>query len=341
MTSAPAPLRQLVDELLVEYQSDSDRVAMKDHVCTLFGRDRCTHEVLDGMPLLGRVAGVLVPGTTPKDATSARGRRAGSPAPWDPAAGLLLDTVWRGALDLLASVRLALGLPRWPEVADHVRYPSWRPPLRLQRVQTSLDRLPLERAGRIALGLLPTWEELLRRRHPDHALVVGELISAGHPERGHHVGDVERNVRAWHHKALLITGHVEPPRRLMQIRNTLLGVNLRGPLCAGLCEHPSCFQIWRSRQGPYMTARCPHCDGRYLTEDPELGTFYCPRRHCRDEDGARNEWSRYQLRHLGMWPGDDEIANSHNAIERGRRGRMAEQRDLIQTIIASTAGGAA
>lgn len=301
-------MQEISAQLLVEFYDWEDWPS--EHRCTKDGRHVCQHDVItDRAPLLDRLDELVMPGAG-KIETSApaprSGPKAGSPAPWDPSAGELIDEIHRGALELLMHVRAALGLPAAPQVRELVRPRGWHPPFRLVPVLVRLDRLPVDVAGRRALRDLPTFTTLLERKHPLHHLVLGPPVSRAHPERGFRPGEVLATLRRWRHRALIITGHEQRPVILHQWLNRWHDEWHRGPLCeladaALSCSHRSCEALRDSRGAPlWTTCGCPYCGTRGLHLDEINSSLFCPRPSCRDEDGARREWSTWALRQIGL-----------------------------------------
>lgn len=136
------------------------------------------------------LAELVEPGSSPSSDSSPTGRRPeGSPAPWDPRAGELLDEICRGALRLEASAR------------------TW---LRLSAARHGSADLVVR--GQSAVVALPQLVEWVEARHPEHPLVRGASLSARHPERGHRPGEIEAWLRSVHRRSVeLVTGS-SPPR---------------------------------------------------------------------------------------------------------------------------------
>lgn len=266
-----------------------------NHVCS----PACTHDGYASISLVDRLRDVVMPGTTPRDASGIRsGGVNGSPAPWDPRAGELLDEIARGALEHSRNLRLMLGLSPL-RIKSVTRPPGWHPPMRQHVVSALADFMPLDAALEPALDDVVARYPLVQARHPEHWLVRGEQLSKTKPEHGHLPGAVESSLRRWHRNALVVLGFQSPPVVLRQIANPEYGRFLPGPLCEH-CRHESCIQVSLSRQSLWITARCPYCNAKGIHQNPETGTLFCARPSCRDEEGRPHSWSLDALRRLGL-----------------------------------------
>lgn len=356
----PVPVERLVTDLVETFGSADDVPA--DHRCS----GRCSHatgeRASSRAPLLDRLAELVEPGSSPAERGGhpSHGAKAGSPAPWDPVAAPLLDEILHGAVGLAQQARKVLGFgpltvryslippPVGPVCAGECAHGSCveareqrrRP--RPGHVDVPAHRAPLDDAGRRALRDLLVTRELLPQSHP---LRRGGLVSKAHPARGWRPGQIEQQLRAWHRRAQVVTGHVQPPVVLRQMVNPVevradvahvlcfLGPHCEKPDCrhasckqigqpaatkwvtkgrrevegpvCSACSHPSCVRIAYSRLGMWVTVRCPHCGAAGLPQDPVTGLIYCPRPSCVDVDGGRREWAPSALRHLGLDPVDE------------------------------------
>ncbi len=238
----------------------------------------CSHPEGPGPSLMVALAELVEPGSSPSSDSSPTGRRPeGSPAPWDPRAGELLDEICRGALRLEASAR------------------TW---LRLSAARHGSADLVVR--GQSAVVALPQLVEWVEARHPEHPLVRGASLSARHPERGHRPGEIEAWLRSVHRRSVeLVTGSSPPPRLLSQMPNPIpVEWRLRwagSPICHDrlptqqlVCDHLSCLRAAYARMGSVVPLWCPFCWHRGLTEDQLSGLVWCA--SCVDSDGDRHEW---------------------------------------------------
>lgn len=281
-----------------------------DHRCTVaslgydlslgYGDPRhvCTHRWADMPSMLDRLEDIVEPGTTPADDGRHRPARQGSPAPWDRRAGELVDEVYRGAHELVESVRRVLGFSAFSIVPAGVQVGRRRP--------------VLDQVGRAALRELAKDGgplQLLEERRPDHWLVRGKLLSERHPDRGYRPGAVLAALRSWHSRALVILGFDSPrPRELWWMPNPLSPLERAewgiGPVCPSgdgwtrlpmqrvTCGHGSCLRVALARMGDQVPLWCPACWGRGLLVDQVSGEVSC--RSCVDEEGDPVTWMSEQ-----------------------------------------------
>lgn len=314
--SAPVHLAQIVHQLLDGYGTFSPG----GHVCD----PKCSHDDLAQTSLVDRLRGLVVPGSTWTDSSGIRtGGLPGSPGPWDPQAGELLDEIERGAVELSRDLRRVLHLrplkvtvtlttpnphyadPMEGPVHESCRHPSCRlirrdrsPMIGCPR-EVRVDDLVAGEALRPALLDAVGKLGVLAAIRPDHWLVRGDLVAPGKPEHGHQAGVVEARLRTWHRRALVVTGFESPPVVLRQIANPEHGKHLPGPVCAH-CSHESCGTLRLSVMPLWITARCPYCHAKGIHQNPDTGELFCARPSCRDEEGRRHVWSLAALRHLGL-----------------------------------------
>lgn len=295
----PESLDGVVDELVRRFATEEDSTAHASAGSALTDRARTA-------PLLERLRSLVPAGTSvPKEnpGKSPRGVRPGSPAPWAAQPAELLDEIQRGALDLSQHARRVIGMgpltvpyvvtpapavsgPAHPQ-CEHVSCSAIRP--RTVRVLADLDPA---RGGRAALldvvRLLPA----LAAADSTHHLVAGDRV--GQP------GEVEQQLRKWHHRALLLTGHAVAWPRLGEIPNPQRdAARSIGPAHLR-CAHESCVVIRIGRPRKWIQARCPYCASPSLRQNPETEAIVCTRPSCRDGQGRPNEWSKYELRRLGL-----------------------------------------
>lgn len=304
----------VVDELLVSFRSTSDWPA--GHRCTKpLGYDPalgyeppnlCTHAQFSTKPLLARLEELVEPGSSlvpPSDKDRRPTRRPGSPAPWAAGPAELLDEILLGALSFNTSMRQLMDLPElevtrqvWRRRID----PRWHAPLSLfygpveEKVTQKASVIPRHDAGRAALADLPRLLGRFQRECPDHPAAHGPYIDTDDPKRGRRWGKVESTVRAWRRRARLLTGHTVDERTVVhRLPNPHSGKRWPWPVCRETpdCGHDSCWRIWLTHAKPLVPLRCPRCSTLGLVQDDITGAMFCDRPSCRDENGARHEWS--------------------------------------------------
>lgn len=304
--------QDVVDELLVSFRSKDDWPAK--HRCTKpLGYDAsydppgvCTHQQWSTQALLARIEGLVEPGSSmvaAADRDRRPSKRAGSPAPWAAGPAELLDEILLGALGMDRMMRRTLDVAELPvkrKVLTRKLHPDWRPPLALMWVPDTVtvtqpaSKVPKHEAGHAALADLPRLLPRFQDEHPDDPAANGPYIRASEPQRGRRWGSIEATVRGWHKRARVMTGHVVDDRTVVhRLPNPHSGTHLLGPVCEQVwsCGHDSCQLIWLSWAKPTIPLRCPHCWTLGLVQDEETGAMFCDRPSCRDDDGARYEWS--------------------------------------------------
>lgn len=251
----------------------------------------CDHG--SGLSLIGRLGDLIEPGqrAVQENPGKAPSGPKGSPAPWSARPAELIDEILRGAIDMHDTTRRVLGLKPDPKYTD-----------------THLDQ-----RGSNALRALPADILMLEGRgKEDHWLAVSAC--PGRPKctvgsQHRHPGGIERAVRAWHRRALLVTGHEQKRAKVGQVLNPLHPDNTeryyRGPIHQRppfkSCDvHESCEQMRQDRMHRYQQARCPWCQSVSLEQDPVTGHVECVRPGCRDHEGHRHMWTVDELAHLGL-----------------------------------------
>ena len=319
MTPAPVDhrlsLAEVIDELLHRYGNDGDWPA--DHRCTKGGvsvqatgwdgrllfsssplgyapglgygppvmvhAHACDHRGVDA-PLVDRLAALVEKGTglARPDGAKQHPARAGSPAPWAAAPAELLMEIWHRSVAFSAELRDELDFRALcvPVVVGAVHG---------QLITPKMIYIPAatagEAGGRAALLELP------------------RLVDAaqGMVEAARVAGWIEQQVRAWHRRALLLTGHVVAWTRLDQIPNPdhlasydRCGLDgggyLVGPFCLA-CKHRSCAQLRRGHTQRWVEPACPHCHRSMLRRNPVTQAVHCLSPSCLDEKGKRHVWS--------------------------------------------------
>lgn len=309
VSAGPLSVVELVRDLVEWFDSRLPA----DHRCTVaslgydlslgYGDPRsvCTHRLADLPSMLDRLDDLVVPGTTPSDEGRHRHRppRQESPAPWDRRVGELLDEVYRGAYDLVESVRRVLGFSAFSLQPAGVQHGPGR-----RSLLDQVGRAALRELGRSGGPL-----QLLGERRPDHWLVRGQLLSRRHPERGYRPGAVLAALRSWHSRALAILGFDVPrPRDWWWMPNPLSPAERAeyavGPVCPGAdgsarlpmqrvsCGHGSCLRVAFARMGEVAPLWCPDCWSRGVLVDQVSGEVSC--RVCVDDDGDPTAWMSQQ-----------------------------------------------
>lgn len=309
VSAGPLSVVELVRDLVEWF----DPRLPADHRCTVaslgydlslgYGDPRsvCTHRLADLPSMLDRLDDLVVPGTTPSDEGRHRHRppRQESPAPWDRRVGELLDEVYRGAYDLVESVRRVLGFSAFSLQPAGVQHGPGR-----RSLLDQVGRAALRELGRSGGPL-----QLLGERRPDHWLVRGQLLSRRHPERGYRPGAVLAALRSWHSRALAILGFDVPrPRDWWWMPNPLSPAERAeyavGPVCPGAdgsarlpmqrvsCGHGSCLRVAFARMTEVAPLWCPDCWSRGVLVDQVSGEVSC--RVCVDDDGDPTAWMSQQ-----------------------------------------------
>lgn len=274
-------LAQVIDELLHFYRNDGDWPV--DHRCTKTGVHTCDHRGVDA-PLVERLADLVEKGTglARPDGAKQHPVRQGSPAPWAAAPAELLMEIWHRSLDFSAELRDELDFRDLsvPVLVDSV---LGRP------IVARTVYIPARRAGE--QGARAALTELPRLVAAAQGMVEAAIVA----------GWIEQQVRAWHRRALLITGHDVAWTRLDQIPNPdhlasydrcgLDGGGYQvGPYCQA-CLHRSCAQLRRGHTQRWVEPQCPHCQRSMLRRNPVTQAVYCLSPSCLDEQGKRHVWT--------------------------------------------------